>query len=96
MSTYVAGQWKAVCDRCGFERMSADLRLEWTGLRVCRDTCFEHRNVQEKVRGRADRQAPPWTRPDDGGTVLPIWIITDWQLFVDGAVVTSVPPTYGH
>ncbi len=29
---------------------------------VCGD-CFETRNKQEFVTGKADRQAPPWVRP---------------------------------
>jgi hypothetical protein len=73
---YVAGTWKACCDRCGFNFRNTELRLEWTGLRVCRD-CFEQRNSQDFVQGVPDRQAPPWTRPapppvqpfaNDGGT----------------------------
>jgi len=60
--------WNAICDRCGFKYKSHQLRLEWTGLRCCdgpgTNECFEVRHPQESVRGRADKQAPPWTRPD--------------------------------
>lgn len=66
--TYEAGQWKAVCDRCGHDYKARQLRLEWTGLRVCHgaDTngCWEPRHPQDYLRGKADRQAPPWTRPE--------------------------------
>lgn len=65
--TYEAGQHKAQCDRCGFWRKSGALRREWTGLMVCSDTCWEARNVQENVRGIADKQAPPWVRPPSDG-----------------------------
>lgn len=65
--TLELGRWKAVCDRCGFDYKSNQLALEWTGLRVCRgagtNDCFETRHPQEKVRGKADRQSPPWVRP---------------------------------
>ena len=61
------GQWKVACDRCGCEYLSGQLRKEWTGLRVCSgaDTngCWEPRHPQEAVRGKSDRQAPPWVRP---------------------------------
>ena len=71
---YVAGTWLAVCDRCGFAHRNTELRLEWTGLRVCRE-CWEPRNVQDQIRGVADRQAPAWVRPEppdiEVGTVLP-------------------------
>ena len=63
-TTYLAlGQWKVVCDRCGFEYKSNALRREWTGLRVC-TKCFEPRHPQEMLKGRADKQAPPWVRPE--------------------------------
>ena len=66
--SYEAGQWKAQCDRCGFEFKAKQIRLEWTGLRVCSgagtNDCWEPRHPQEKLRGKADRQAPPWVRPE--------------------------------
>ena len=61
---YRAGQWKAECDRCGFDFRSGELRLEWTGLRVCTD-CFEVRHPQDYLEGKEDRQAPAWTSPPD-------------------------------
>lgn len=65
--TYVSGAWKAECDRCGFDYLNTELRKEWTGLRVC-NKCWDPRHPQEYLRGKADRQAPPWTRPDKDGT----------------------------
>ena len=59
---YKAGEWLAICDRCGETHRNTGLRLEWTGLRVCR-ACWEPRHPQEFVQGVADRQAPPWVRP---------------------------------
>lgn len=73
---YIAGTWLAICDRCGFQHRNTELKLEWTGLRVCHE-CFEHRHPLDGLRGIADRQAAPWTRPEatdvqpfvnDGGT----------------------------
>jgi len=61
--SYLAlGQHNAVCDRCGHWFKSGKLRREWTGFMVC-GSCFETRNKQEFVTGKADRQAPPWVRP---------------------------------
>jgi hypothetical protein len=31
------------CQRCGFTRRLNDLKLEWSGLRVCFDTCWDPR-----------------------------------------------------
>ena len=66
MSTFELGAYNAICDRCGVQRKNHQLRLEWTGLRVCRD-CFEVRHPQDYLRGKPDKQAPPWTRPEQEG-----------------------------
>lgn len=60
---------KAVCDRCGFEYLARQLRKEPLGsLRVCHgpgtNDCWEPRHPQELIRGKADRQTPPWVRPE--------------------------------
>jgi hypothetical protein len=63
------GQWKACCDRCGLDFKARELRLEWTGLRVC-DDCWDPRHPQDLLKGKADRQAPPWTRPEQEGSEI--------------------------
>lgn len=72
MTSFAMGQWKADCDRCGFTYKSRQLRLEWTGLRVCSgpgtNDCWEPRHPQDFLRGKKDRQAPPWVRPEQEGT----------------------------
>lgn len=64
---YKHGQWKAECQRCGFDYHSGQIKLEWTGLRVCSgagtNNCWEPRPAQDFVRGVPDRQTPPWTAP---------------------------------
>ena len=66
--TYEAGQWEAQCDRCGLNYKARQLRREWTGLRVCSgpgtSDCWEPRHPQDYLKGKPDRQAPPWTRPE--------------------------------
>ncbi len=64
---YRAGAWNAICDRCGFKFKNADLRLEWNGLRTCRE-CWEPRHPQDLLRGKKDDQTVPWSRPDSDGT----------------------------
>lgn len=79
--TYAHGQWNALCQRCGFKYKSGQLRKEWTGLHVCTgrgtNDCWEERHPQDFVRGKTDRQAPPWSSPEpedvflDPGDVTP-------------------------
>lgn len=68
---YRHGRWNVLCDRCGFKYKNNQLRLEWTGLRVCSgmgtNDCWEVRHPQDFVRGRRDRQLPPWVRSDQDG-----------------------------
>lgn len=60
---YTAGEWKAVCDRCGFHFRNTQLKLEWDGLMVC-NGCWEPRHPQDMIRPIPDSPALPWTRPD--------------------------------
>lgn len=61
--TFELGTYNATCDRCGREYKARQLRLEWTGLRVC-GQCYDVRHPQDFVRGKPDRQSPPWVRPE--------------------------------
>ena len=60
---YVKGDWKAVCDICGREFLMSELRRRWDGFMVCSND-WEPRHPQDFVRGVADIQAPPLTRPE--------------------------------
>jgi len=55
--TFREGQFRAICDRCGFKFWSGELRLTWNNLRVCAED-FEPRNRQEFVRGVPADKAP--------------------------------------
>lgn len=57
------GDWLYTCQRCGFTVYASETELEWTGLRVCKATCWEPRHPQEFVRGRADKQTVPYANP---------------------------------
>jgi hypothetical protein len=54
--------WAAICDRCGFEYKSYELKKEWTGLMTCHP-CWEPRHPQDFIRAVADKQVVPWSRP---------------------------------
>lgn len=62
MSVYLAGQFNAICDRCGFKFKSGELKRDWQGLMVC-DKDFELRNQQDLIRVKAERAIPTWSRP---------------------------------
>lgn len=60
---YDRGDWKCICDACGIEYKASELQQRWDGLKVC-SYDWEPRQPQDFVRGVADYQAPPWTRPE--------------------------------
>jgi hypothetical protein len=47
------------CQRCGFKRTLAELRKEWSGLKVCGD-CWDPRPAEQR---------PPRVKPE--GIVVP-------------------------
>jgi len=63
MSTYKPGQWNSICDRCGLEFKSSELKKDWQGLMVD-DKCYEQRHPQDLIKIHADTSATPWARPE--------------------------------
>lgn len=55
----MASPW-GICQRCGFKRRLNDLAKEWTGLRVCRDNCYDPKPAETR---------PPVVTPE--GVPLP-------------------------
>lgn len=74
--------WNAICDRCSAKRKNTDLRKQWNGLMVCRDTCYEARNQQDYVKGVPDRQNPPWVRPEPAE----VFVDAGYRLLETGAL----------
>ena len=60
---YDNGTWNAICDECGRQFRAFQLTQRWDGLMVCFED-WEPRQPQDFVRGVADTQAPPYTRPE--------------------------------
>ncbi len=81
----VLGEWNAQCDRCGLKKKASSLRLEWTGLRVCEDTCWEVRHPQTLIRVPQEDVATPWARPEGQDT----FITVSYPLYTEAAVDES-------
>lgn len=69
-TTYVHGDWNAVCDVCGFEWKGSQLRKRWDGLMAC-PWDWEPRQPQDFVRAKPDRLEPPFTRTDNAENFVP-------------------------
>ncbi len=84
-------RWRCICDRCGSKKWNDELRKEWTGLMVCAVGCWEPRHPQDRVRGKADRQAPPWVRPEPAD----VFLATSLLLREDGSsFLLEVPSAF--
>jgi len=60
---FIPGDYKAVCDVCGFVYMASELARRWDNLMVCQKD-WEPRHPQDLLRVRPERSTPPWTRPE--------------------------------
>lgn len=59
---YIPNDPKAVCDRCGGTYRMSELRMEWTGLLVCKYD-FNPKHPQLDLRVPVENQAVPNARP---------------------------------
>jgi len=62
--TYIPGDWKMICDRCGSTFLRSQMAEEWTGLWVCTKGCFQTRHPQDFVESVPDDPSVPVSRPD--------------------------------
>jgi hypothetical protein len=56
------GEYKAHCDRTDFRGYASDMRMQWDGLFV-RKQSWEKRHPQDYVRTKKDKQSVPIARP---------------------------------
>lgn len=86
---YIAGRPYAICDRCDRKKRLDELKVEWTGLKVC-ERCLDPRPVHLSA---------PYVNPAEGAAIpdsrpVPNTEATDADLefeYRDGT--TFEPPT---
>ena len=57
------GTWRVICDVCGFEFASNELKKRWDGLMVCHKD-YELDHPQKFVRVRPETAVPSYVRPE--------------------------------
>lgn len=62
MSYFKSGEWNAICDVCGFQFKSGELRLRWDGMRVCSKD-WETRHPMDFIKIPKEDTSVPWSRP---------------------------------
>lgn len=70
---YDHGDWKAICDVCGWLYKASELKLgigRQRGLRVCLKDWDEY-HPQDDLRAVPDNPQVPWTRPEGVDVFVP-------------------------
>jgi hypothetical protein len=57
------GEWKVVCDVCGFQFPSGDVKKRWDGLIVCHND-WETRHPQDFLKVKSETRTPPFVRTE--------------------------------
>lgn len=70
-STFIAGDYNAICDVCGFQYKASELLRRWDGARVC-EKDFEHRHPQELIRPPRQHRPVAWARPEQDLTYIDV------------------------
>lgn len=78
--------WRAICDRCGLEYPSNQLKKEWTGLMVC-EADFDHRHPQDFAKIPRPEKPLPWTRPEAPDSFISVSYIST----ATGVQETTIP-----
>lgn len=99
-SRYVHGAWNAICDSCGFQKKSFELRRRWDGFMVCADTCWETDHPQKYLRVEEEEVNLPFTRPEPEPTYVHICWIYERAAYADLGtadcmVADLASPSYG-
>lgn len=64
MTTFKKGQWNAICDVCGFQFKSGQMKKRWDGLYTCQKD-WEPRHPMDFMKSRPTKERPiPWSRPE--------------------------------
>ena len=72
--TWRKGKWKVICDVCGWEFYSDEVKKRWDGLLVCHKD-FEYDHPQKYLRVRSDPVPVPsdWIRKEPAeDTYIPL------------------------
>lgn len=94
-SNYIRGSWNCICESCGRLVKAGELRQRWDGFMVD-EQCWEPRQPQDFVRGVADYQAPPWTRPEPANNFIDVTQSQWLQTFTQSVTSLKLKVHYTH
>jgi hypothetical protein len=72
---YIAGDWNAACDVCGFKFKASELQRTWKNTMVCAKD-FENRHPADFLRVQPETITTPWSRPEPEDQFVTVPYIT--------------------
>lgn len=76
------GEWKVVCQVCGFWYPSGDIKKRWDNLLVCKKD-FETRHPQDFLRAKPERITPPFVSSEPADTFVHLCTIESQSAYAD-------------
>lgn len=92
---YKHGEWNCICDVCGFEYKSTELRKDWRGLMVC-DRDFETRHPSDLIKAPRGESTIPWSRPEPADsfvTLVEAILTEDGEAILDNLEIILLTET---
>lgn len=101
MSYYKPGSWNVICQLCGRQFKSDEIRKRWDGLMVCHND-YETRHPLDFIRATPERASVPYTSPEPTDTFVYVPRFSDAVAAADigtadyaivGYIITVFPET---
>jgi hypothetical protein len=80
--SYIAGNWNAICDVCGFKFKASEMRKRWDGLMTCAHD-FEQDHPQKYLRVKEDKTSVPWVRTRPADVFVAVCFLDDQSAYAD-------------
>lgn len=72
MSTYYKpGCWNVICQVCGVQYKSDEIKKRWDGALVCKDD-WEPRNILDFLRPITEREGVPYSNPEPADVFISV------------------------
>lgn len=82
MSYYKPGSWNVICQLCGVQFKSDEIRKRWDGLLVCKND-YEARHSLDFIKVTPDKISVPYTSPEPTDNFVPVIYIESSQGLAD-------------
>lgn len=82
MSYFKSGSWNVICELCGRQFKSDEVRKRWDGLWVCQND-YEARHVLDFIRTPAETGTVPYVSPEPAPTYIYICYVEHSQGIAD-------------